>query len=343
MKKSTKTFVLSDESLNLYAFKVLTAGIDLDSFKANPIMLYDHDYTKPIGQWTDLQIQGTQLTGVPMFDEEDPEAMKFCSKVEQGILKGASIGISPIQFNEATGEMEKCSIKETSITPVPANKNAIALYNSKGQKLNGEEAKQYLLSLRSTEAAPKTEKQTNMYQKTIPALVALCLQAGHTVNLSAQSTDDEVEAVVKKVGDKITELTGKVLTLETQAKTAKEKEVEDLVDAAIAEKRLSASDKQAFVDFGKMNLTALKTTLIALKAPEVKATITAPAGGAGAPGAGAPAADDKAAWTFDDFALKAPAELELMQGADPTRFQKLLSAKTASVRAIAQIGDKVSA
>jgi len=33
-------FILSDESVNSYNFKVITDGIDLERFKKNPVMLY---------------------------------------------------------------------------------------------------------------------------------------------------------------------------------------------------------------------------------------------------------------------------------------------------------------
>lgn len=40
-----KTFVLSDESVNSYGFRVLTDGIALDNFKKNPVMLWNHTRT----------------------------------------------------------------------------------------------------------------------------------------------------------------------------------------------------------------------------------------------------------------------------------------------------------
>jgi len=333
MKKSSKVFTLSDESKNLYEFTVLTAGIDRTDFDKNPVCLYNHDYDQLLGLWSDLSISNTILLGTPSFDEEDPNAMLYCSKAEQGILRGASIGIVPIEYDSVNQIMRRCSLKEVSLTPVPANRNAIAIYNAKGQKLNGKEAKQYLLSLQP-ENTLTTENPKKMNENLIKALVALCLQAGHTITLSAQSTDGEIEGAIKKAGDKLTELTGKVLILETQAKTAAEKEIDELVDTAITEKRLSASDRQAFVDFGKANLTALKSTLTALKAPEVK-TIPGAATTTTTTTAGA---EDKSTWTYDDFALKAPAELETMMGSDPTRFNTLLSAKSALVRQMTAIG-----
>lgn len=150
MKTSTKRFVLSDQTKNLYGFTTITAGIDLSAFKDNPVMLYNHDYDKLIGVWVDWRIEGTQLTAAPAFDDNDPYAMKQFNKVEAGILKGASIGISPLQFDEAKSEMSASLLLEASLTPVPNNQNALAIYNAVGQQLSAEQARMYLLSIQNS-------------------------------------------------------------------------------------------------------------------------------------------------------------------------------------------------
>lgn len=37
------TFVLHDESVNTYGFRMLTSGANLEEFKKNPVMLLNHD------------------------------------------------------------------------------------------------------------------------------------------------------------------------------------------------------------------------------------------------------------------------------------------------------------
>lgn len=150
MKKSSKRFILSDETVNILGFKVATSGIQLDDFKLNPVCLYNHEYDKLLGVWDDLQISGNQLTGIPVFDEADSEAMLYYSKVEQGILKGASIGITPLSFNDDCKTMEQCSVKEISLTPVPANKSAIAMYGLSGNKIADGDFRTFILSLNNS-------------------------------------------------------------------------------------------------------------------------------------------------------------------------------------------------
>src|SRR5690625_2612189 len=91
-------FVLNDETkVNQYGFKVLNAGLDLERFKKNPVIL---DYHHPnnfgvIGRWEDIQIEGHLLTAKPVFDEEDEYSRRIAGKVKRGFLRGASLGLNP--------------------------------------------------------------------------------------------------------------------------------------------------------------------------------------------------------------------------------------------------------
>ena len=89
-----KEFVLSDESPNSYGFKVLTDGIILDRFMANPVMYYKHDReTGVIGRWENIRKQGGKLLGTPVFDRKDELGIRIANKVKDGFIKGASMRI----------------------------------------------------------------------------------------------------------------------------------------------------------------------------------------------------------------------------------------------------------
>ena len=328
LKVSSKRFVLSDHTKNLLGFVTITAGIDLSAFQDNPVMLYDHDYGLLIGQWVDYRIEGTNLTAAPAFDEEDEFAMKQYNKVEAGILRGASVGLSPVKFNQAKSELSACILLEASLTPVPNNKKALAIYNDTGKKLNASEVTQYLLSVERTDYTINNNE--NMDKNLITALAALCVQAGHTINLTADSKPEDFENAVKKVGEKMTALAvekitlaARVSTLEAEQKNIATKKVTDLVDQAVTDKLLSADQKPVFVELGTLSLSALET---ALKAMKPVSLIVVPGDKTKAAPVG------REAWGFDDYALNAPADLELMQHAEPERFALLLSAKTSTAR-----------
>lgn len=150
MIKSSKTFIVTDETLNIYGFKVRTAGIDMSRFKNNPVCTYNHDYTQILGlwEWGDLRIEGTRILAIPSFDENDENAMKVADKIEQNIIKTASIGIVPLRIS---GDwVEESELLEIAIAPIPGNKNAtVQLYSSEGDTLSSKDFERMSLSINS--------------------------------------------------------------------------------------------------------------------------------------------------------------------------------------------------
>lgn len=144
---------VSDESLNVYGFWVKTSGIDTSDFLKNPIMLWNHSRTwlgteeevLPIGIWNDLVVSGSEMTAVPEFDTEDEFANKVAVKFDKGHLRAASIGIQILEWSEDPSMLKsgqtrptvtKCKLREISIVDIPANKNAVTLYDMDGKVLN---------------------------------------------------------------------------------------------------------------------------------------------------------------------------------------------------------------
>ena len=90
-------FILNDENvMNSYGFKIKTAGIDLKRFEANPVMLDGHNPSNlsVIGKWTEIKAENGKLSADTDFDMEDENAKTIAGKVERGVIKGASMGIS---------------------------------------------------------------------------------------------------------------------------------------------------------------------------------------------------------------------------------------------------------
>ena len=152
-KKIDKRFILTDNSINAYGFRVLTEGINLARFKKNPILLWMHyrdegtdrwcDY-KPIGHWEDIvydKDNGT-LSAVPYFDLTDDLSKQICSKVEEGTINATSIGFRIIETSEdkkyllpgqTRATVTKSEIMECSLVDIPANANAVRLYDKNGK------------------------------------------------------------------------------------------------------------------------------------------------------------------------------------------------------------------
>jgi len=333
MKKSTKTFILSDETPNILGWVLSTDGLDIEDFLANPVMLYNHDYTKLIGQWTDVRKENGKLLGVPMFDENDEEAMKYYDKVEQGILKAASVGITPLEFDEQNARMNKASVKEGSLTPVGANRGAITLkvYDNDGKELSAEDVKGYCLSLQQQQQANPTQNNP-MDKKLLAALIALSAHAGLTINLSADSDQPAALNAIDEIGKKIISLNADNKRLEGKIKDREDADKADEVKnhaaalkKAVDEKLLTA-EQAGTEEFKNMPLSTLNVVLSAMKPVSLTTVATE------VKKEGAEDKNDKANWTYDDYAAKAPLELSAMSEKEPKKFEELLSAKTKSAR-----------
>ena len=58
-KKIDKEFCLTDNSVNVYGYRLLTAGLDLAQYKKNPIGFLMHDREGGVlVKWEDLRIEG---------------------------------------------------------------------------------------------------------------------------------------------------------------------------------------------------------------------------------------------------------------------------------------------
>lgn len=132
-----KTFVLSDESVNCYGYRVLTDGIDTAQFEKNPLMLYSHDTERlPIGRWTNIRKEDGRLLADADFDLNDPFAAQIADKVENGIIRCCSIGFEIVSLSDDTdlmlpGQQQStvtgALLLECSICAIGANRNAMVL------------------------------------------------------------------------------------------------------------------------------------------------------------------------------------------------------------------------
>lgn len=144
---SKKRIILSDSRLNRYGYRVLTSGMNIEAFKKNPVMLYMHfrdegspiwgNY-KAIGHWEDIQIEGDVLSAIPVFDEVDDLSKEVAAKYEAGTYNAASVGIRIIATSankdllvpgQTRETVTECELMEASIVDIPANANAVRLYD----------------------------------------------------------------------------------------------------------------------------------------------------------------------------------------------------------------------
>jgi hypothetical protein len=267
-----KRIILSDSSLNRYGFRVLTSGLDIEAFKKNPVMLWMHqrddgfwETSLPIGYWDDIQINGDELSAIPVFDEADELSKTLKAKYDKGTLRAASIGFKGISYSSESADLvegqthatvTKCEIIEASLVDIPANGNCARLYSENAIRLSVNEQQT---------AIPKLSNQINNSMKLLAAWTSLLSFLGYKPDDELKSDD------YGKIDAEMSRLKSEVETL-TAGKTTAENKVIDLSG------QLSAKD----TEIATLKSEASKSTTTITELTEQVKNLK---GGAGAPGA----------------------------------------------------------
>lgn len=263
-----KEVVISNSRLNSYGFRVLTGGIDTTQYTRNPILLWMHnrpfrgttDEVLPIGRMENLRIEGDNLIGTPVFDEQDEFAKKIAAKWETGILKMVSAGLDVIELSDdpavlvpgqRRSTVTKSKLVEVSIVDIGANDDALVLYRE-GKAITlsagiGQELEFMNLSNNQTKNAEMNK---------------IALQLG----LPENATEQEIAAAIEKLQKEAAQ----TAQLQNDAKQAEEKAILNAVDEAIKLRKITADKKDHFVSLGKKaGLESLNETL-QLMQPEAR-------------------------------------------------------------------------
>src|SRR5215471_5272528 len=130
-------FRASGEEPGRDGYSILTSGIELKNFRANPIVLFQHDPTEPIGRCVSIRAVGRDLVAVVEFAAAGASqiADKVCALVKQGVLSACSIGFDPHKIEPAKDGVRvipSCSLLELSVVSIPALAGALVMERAAG-------------------------------------------------------------------------------------------------------------------------------------------------------------------------------------------------------------------
>lgn len=252
---------ISNEIVNCYGFRVLTAGIDVEQYKRNPVLLYMHERGNVVGYVNDLKVENDEITGELMFDCASEQSERCQKQFEFGSLRMVSAGLEIIETSEDPAMLvpgqtrptiTKSRLFEVSVADVGANDDAIVLEK---------DGKRIMLSKDGTCGLPLITHNNNQSNKEMEQKV-IALQLG----LPETATENEINAKLAQ----LKALQQENETLKAEKQTLAEARIAQLVDTAIAEKRLDAQHKEQFVKLGgQIGAEELEKTLQAMK-PQVK-------------------------------------------------------------------------
>lgn len=137
-------FIASDETVDRYGDVIRISGWDLASYKKNPIVLFGHDKSNPVGIAPKVWIESKKLMiGIKLADEGTSPFIDTLRKlVEQKIIRAVSVGflptVEPKYIRDASNDritgMEFIGqeLLENSLVTVPANPAALSTAKSMG-------------------------------------------------------------------------------------------------------------------------------------------------------------------------------------------------------------------
>ena len=232
---------ITNDSLNSYGTRVLTAGMNVEQYQRNPVLLYMHERGNVIGYVKDLKVEDGEMTGELMFDEASELSVRCKKQYEFGSLKMVSAGLDILETSEdpellVQGQtrptVTKSKLFEVSLVDVGSNDDAIVLQKD-GKKITlGKDSECPLPLLNNN-----NQNQKQMEQKMV------AMQLG----LPATATEAEINAKLdelKTAKEENERLQQKNAALTLASITA-------AVEKAVGEKRITPDKKDEFINLGK--------------------------------------------------------------------------------------------
>ncbi len=270
MKKIT--FVLHDETVNTYGFRMLTSGANLEEFRKNPVMLLNHnDYSLPIGRWENIRIEGSRILADAVFDSADPRAEEVMRKVEGGFLRMASIGAwAPEEKSDAFDLMlpgqklptvTRWTVREASIVTIGANHNALVFYDRDSRQPIDLDNGDSLIRLMDCDNQSKNYKKMSVLTELL--------------KLRDSASEPEMAAAVQEIirnHDRMKAenetLKSAIDSLNNEKAEARKAEAVALVDAAIKDGRLDAKGREGTLSLFDKDFEGAKVMLASIPVRE---------------------------------------------------------------------------
>lgn len=303
---------ITNDSLNSYGTRVLTAGMNVDQYNRNPVLLYMHERGQVIGLVKNLSVDEGEVTGELVFDEATELSRRCKKQWEFGSLKMVSVGIDILETSESKEHLvegqtrptvSRSKLVEVSLVDIGANDDAIVLRRDGKTITMGMDGECCLPLLKNN----KNEKEMELKK------IALSL------GLPETATEADVTA---KIGELQAAKVENEKLLKESESLKKEKAALELsgitgvVEKAIGEKKIGSEKKEQFVELGKkIGAEELQKTFDAM---QVQVKLSHIVGGGSAGGA-------KGGWKkLSDVPAD---ELMKLRADDPAEYKRLYRAE----------------
>jgi len=216
----------------------------LRNFEKNPIILFNHDYDRPIGRATGLKVTDKGLELEAKISKSAPA--NVCELVKEGILGAFSVGfrVKDADYLEETDglKIKDAELFEVSVVSVPCNQEAtFSLAKSFDSKAEYEDFKKTFtnrVDLAGQSLAKDEDISSNVASETPDGTE----EVQKEIQMSEVNTPEiDLEAFAKKVAE---ETAAKIAMKQAEAKAAEEAAAQEAAQKAEAEAEAKAQQEE---------------------------------------------------------------------------------------------------
>lgn len=284
-------FIICDNSVNRYGWRLLVEGIDHTGFDKNPVCCVQHNtWSVPVGRWKDLKVNNGQLLGTVEFDRNDPDAVKLYWKYKDGFMNACSLNIMPVSESydpadylpgQSDCTITKSELIEVSLVTVGGQKNAVKLTTPEGntyklgiinknQNQMAEEKKEVATSnpeMESMKLELEASKKRNAKNLVLMHKTRGVVQDAEVEHLQKLAITDYETVELMLESRKPAETTATTTTtIEKEGKELENKVLEITSNKETTTKTANERDSWSYMDWFKKDPVALN--LMAEKEPE---------------------------------------------------------------------------
>ena len=214
----------------------------LKNFENNPIILFNHDYNKPIGRATGLKVTPNGLELEAKISKSAPESV--CDLVKDGVLGAFSVGFrvkDADYLSETDGyKIKDAELFEVSVVSVPCNQAATFSLAKSFDSSEEYEAFKKTFTNRVDLASQSLAKDDKL---SVASDTLDGAQAQKEIKMSEEVKTPEVdlEAFAKKVAE---ETAAKIAMKQAEAKAAEEAAAVEAAEKAQAEAEQKAAQEE---------------------------------------------------------------------------------------------------
>ena len=258
---------ITDNNTNSRGFGVLTAGISLERYYKNPVLLWMHQRGTIIGQMRDVRVEDDgSLTAEPFFDDCTDLSKQLHAQYEAGSLRAASMGIDVLEVQEVgspqgelTPVVTRSSLYEVSLVDVPENPGTVTLRHQ-GADISPEQlvtlakaapAVPYVATSSRPDSKPKTPNNNIMNLQQLALLLGLDEGATEEQVTQYIKTLLAHEAQHQTLTTENASLREQVENITKQQQVAELAHVSLAVQRAVDERRITADKRDHFIQLGK--------------------------------------------------------------------------------------------